>query len=110
MASNYGYQLTSRAVDDVNDIVSYLSVELGNPAAATGFMDLLQSAIAEIRAFPQSGPRVANEFLPSNQVRKIVINNYVMYYQPHPETEMISILRVVYGKRDINEILKKLEL
>lgn len=110
MASKYSYQFTLRARDDLDDIVHYISVELSNPPAATSFVDALQEAIETVRLFPESGSQVENEFLPDTSIRKTVINNYVMYYLPIEEEEVIQILRIVYGRRDMNEILRKLDI
>ncbi|MCD8321902.1 MAG: type II toxin-antitoxin system RelE/ParE family toxin [Oscillospiraceae bacterium] len=110
MASEYRYQFTLRARDDLDDIVRYISIELSNPAAAASFVGALQEAIHEACLFPTSGSRVENEFLPSINIRKKVIHNYIMYYSPNTTEEVIQILRIIYGRRDMDEILRQLDV
>ena len=110
MASKFGYRLTKRAESDLDGIVSYIAVELANPQAASDFVNKLQDNIEETRTFPENGSLVNNEFLKVENVRKKLVGNYIIYYLPDTEEKIIYILRIVYGKRNMNEILKKLEI
>lgn len=110
MAFKFGYRLTKIAESDLERIVSYITVDLANPQAAANFVDKLQNNIEETRAFPESGSLVHNEFLQVENVRKKLVGNYIMYYLPDIGENIIYILRIVYGKRDLDEILKKLDI
>ena len=110
MESKYSYLLTQKAEVDLDGIVSYLSLELANTKAASDFVDKLQDVIAETLLFPLSGSLVNNEFLPDTAVRKKVIGNYVMYCLPDLEQHIIYILRLIYGRRSVEEILRQLEI
>lgn len=110
MVSKFGYRLTKRAESDLDGIVSYIAVFLTNPQAASDFVDKLQDNIEEARAFPESGSLVHNEFLQLESVRKKLVGNYIMYYLPDMGEEIIYVLRIVYRKRNMDEILKKLDI
>lgn len=110
MASDYGYRLSSKAVADVEDIVTYLSVKLANPQAAASFLDKLEKTIQETQSFPHSGIAVQGVAFPDGIVRKKMVNNYIMFYLPDDEGQRINILRVVYGRRDFNEILRHMRI
>lgn len=110
MTSKFGYRLTKRAESDLDGIVSHLAVELANPQDASDFVDKLQDNIEEIRAFPENGSRVDNEFLQVENIRKKLIGNYIMYYLPDTGEKIIHILRITYSKQNITEILKKLDI
>lgn len=110
MVSKFGYRLTKRAESDLDEIVSYIAVELENPQAASNFVNKLQANIEEARVFPESGSLVHNEFLQVENIRKKLIRNYIMYYLPNRKEKMIYILRIVYSKRNMDEILKKLDI
>jgi len=110
MVSKFGYRLTKRAESDLDGIVSYIAVFLANPQAASDFVDKLQDNIEEARAFPESGSLVHNEFLHLESVRKKMVGNYIMYYLPDMGEEIIYVLRIVYRKRNMDEILKKLDI
>ena len=110
MVSKFGYRLTKRAESDLDRIVSYIAVFLANPQAASDFVDKLQDNIEEARAFLESGSLVHNEFLQLESVRKKLVGNYIMYYLPDMGEEIIYVLRIVYRKRNMDEILKKLDI
>ena len=92
----------------MDDVVQYIAVELANPKAASDFVDKLQSAIEEARSFPESGSLVINEYLPDTEVRKKLVENYILYYLPDSEQKTIFVLRIVYGRRNIDEILRQI--
>lgn len=110
MEFKWGYRLTQKADADLDSIVGYIAVELSNPKAASDFVEKLQAAIEETRLFPESGFPVMNEFVQNTEVRKKQIDNYVMYYLPDLTEKTIVVLRIVYGRRNMDEILRKLNL
>lgn len=108
MKSKWGYQLTQKADADLDDIVGYIAVELANPKAASDFVDKLQGVIEEICSFPESGSPIVNEFMPNTEVRKKLVDNYIMYYLPDFNEKVIFVLRIIYGRRNMDEILRTL--
>lgn len=110
MASKYQYRLSQKAADDLDGIVSYIASELSNPQAAADFLGRLEKVIDEIRSFPESGAPVNNEFLSNTKLRKKTVGSYLLYYLSVPETETVYIVRIVYGKRNMDEILRQLDL
>lgn len=70
----------------------------------------LQEVIEEAWSFPESGSPVVNEFVPTTEVRKKLVANYIMYYLPDSSEKMIFVLRIVYGRRNVDEILRQLNV
>ncbi len=110
MDSKWGYQLTQKADADLDDIEGYMAVELANPKAASDFVDKLQEVIEEAWSFPESCSPVVNEFVPATEVRKKLVANYIMYYLSDSAEKMILVLRIVYGRRNVDEILRQLNV
>lgn len=110
MESEYQYCLSQKAENDLDDIVSYITLELSNPTAASNFVNKLENVIEELRSFPESGTHVSNEFLTNTEVRKKLVGNYIMYYLPVPEEKTIYIIRIVYAKRNMDDILHQLNM
>lgn len=109
MGSKWDYRLAEKAAADLDSIIGYITVELANPKAASNFADKLQAAIDEVRSFPESGSLVVNEYLPATKVRKKLVGNYILYYLPDPAEKMIFVLRIVYGRRNMDEILRQID-
>ncbi len=59
-----------------------------------------------MRLFPDSGSPVENEYLTDKSVRKLLVDNYIIYYKVQSDEKIITIIRIVYGKRNLDEILK----
>ncbi len=108
MVSEFSYKLTTKAEADLDGIVSYIAVQLENSQAATGFLNKFQDAIHEACSFPESGSLVVNEFLPYKDIRKKLVGNYIMYYFPDMNAGTVYILRVIYGRRNLDEILREM--
>ena len=70
MESKFKYRFTQKTNCDLDNIISYIDVELSNPKAASDFVDKLLDAIEEICSFPECGSLVENEYMPKPDVRK----------------------------------------
>lgn len=106
MECKYSYRFTEKAEQDFDEILRYISVDLANPAAAQKLGRKMFEQIDMVRAFPESGAPVDNEFLADKTVRKLLVGSYVIYYKAHYDEKIISVIRIVYGKRNLDEILK----
>ncbi len=103
----YKYRFTGQAKNDLDEILSYISVELANSIAAVNFMIELEKSIEKICLFPEICPVIKNKFIYGTEIRKAIINNYLMYYTFN--NDINTILRIVYQKRDMNEIFENIE-
>ena len=106
-SEKYSFVITDKANTDLDEIVRYISIELANPDAASGFIDHFLEMVDNVCSFPESGSLVNNVFLPDSSVRHKVIGNYVMYYLPDDDLRACIVLRVIYGGRDLEGILKQ---
>ena len=106
MECKYSYRFTGKAEQDLDEILHYISIDLSNPGAAQNLGRKIFDAIDAVRAFPDSGAPVNNEFLSDKSVRRLLVENYIIYYKAHYDEKIISILRIVYGKRNLDEILR----
>ena len=109
MESNFQYQLSLKAKADLEHIVSYIAINLSNPKAASKFIDKLNNTIDVIYSFPESEIAIDNTFITKENVRMKTIDHYNLYYLPYLEEKMIYVLRILYNKRNISEILLQLE-
>lgn len=108
MEFEYSYRFTEKAAQDLDQILRYISVDLANPQAAKNLGQLIFEKIDAVRLFPKSGAPVDNEFLIDKAVRKALADNYIIYYKEHPKEKIISVIRIVYSKRNLDEILRNI--
>ena len=66
----------------------------------------LEEKLEEICKAPKTGRPVHNPYLKRDDVRRVLVKNYIAYYLIDEEEENIVVLRVVYSRRDQDKILK----
>lgn len=49
-----------------------------------------------------------NDFLSDRAVRCLPIEHYLLFYKPDPASRTLFILRIVYGRRSLDEIFREL--
>ena len=110
MASEYGYRFTEQAETDLSGILQYISEDLSDPSAATALGRKVFEKIDAIRHFLQPGMVVDNHFLTDHDVCCVLIDNYILYYKAIDAEKVVYIIRIVYEKRNLDEIRRELEI
>lgn len=110
MASECSFDFTKTAENDLDGILDYISVKLKNPSAARNFFIELNSNISELCSFPQTGELVENDYLKDKSIRKVPINNYLLYYKYNPQTKKIIIIRIIYGKMNPDKVMREFDI
>ena len=106
MASEYSYKFTERAEQDFDEILNYITEELKSPDAAVKLGKKIFENIETVCAYPETGMPVDNEYLSDKQVRRILVDNYIVYYKPIAAQETVFILRIVYGYRNLDTVVR----
>ena len=108
MLYNYHYELTARAVKDLDEIAGYIRDDLDNARAALSFLYDVKKCVQGLCSFPTSGERILADYLPDKNVRRKIIGNYILYYRVLKERELVRVLRVVHGSRNQDAVLQSL--
>ncbi len=103
----YNYIFTEKAAGDLDEIIKYIREDLSNPTAAKQFYEKVFDLIDKVREFPETGMIVDNEYIADREIHRLLIDNYIMYYKAEETGKRIVIVRIIYGKRNLAEILKK---
>ncbi|MGN0803920.1 MAG: type II toxin-antitoxin system RelE/ParE family toxin [Candidatus Coproplasma sp.] len=98
------YYFTEKAESDLEGILSYITNDLCSPMAARNLGRKIFESIDNVCLFPDSGVMVQNEFVKDAEVRRVLIDNYVLYYKQKDNN--VTILRIIYAKRNLDEIIK----
>ena len=109
MASDrYTYVLTESAEADVDEAFDYIANELVNPDAASAFADELEKKLEEICKTSKTGRPVHNPYLKRDDIRRVLVKNYIACYLIDEKTAKIVVLRVVYNRSNQDKLLKSL--
>lgn len=91
------------AIDDVNNILSYISID--NPPAAIEFINLIDIAISSLSEFPYKGVTPKDFHLKSKNYRMLIIDSYIVFYIVNDALSVIEIMRVLSGKQNYSSLL-----
>ena len=104
MASKYNFTL--KASQDLDEAFTYITVKLCNEDAAKKLFDKVNKTISDISEFPKMCPVIDNKLISRKDVRKAIVDNYILYYVYDESQKLVTFVRFVYGKRDQNDIIK----
>lgn len=102
----YNLEYLPVAHQDMVEIVRYISRELNNPAAADRLAVALIEAGDGIPAFPYANPVYIPIRLLKHEYRKLLVQNYLMFYWVDEEKKLVTVARVIYAKRDYELLLE----
>ena len=91
---------TPDAKHDVDLVVSYLSENLGTPAAAAKLLDGIEQLIKTLKTFPETHEFVRDELLAARGYRKALVGSYLVLYLVDERHGVVVITNVVHGTRD----------
>lgn len=105
MPQKYKLLISGDARRDLDEIFEYIAEELANPSAAVRLIDKIRSALDNVRAFPDSCPKINNELVRNQNLRKLIVDNYIVFYEIDNEQEQIVVIRVMYGMQNFFDVL-----
>lgn len=101
----YRTYITLQAEQQMLDIAHYIAVDLQNPDAAIHILDLFDKTIQSLQEFPQRSPLIEEETWRSHDIRRIMVQNYIMYFWINETSDEVQIIAVIYGKRSQRDAL-----
>ena len=100
MDNHYEVKVTRQAMEQMSEIVHYISKELLAPEAADKLLDKMKAAIVSLSVMPKRYALVEEEPWRHEGVRKIVVKNFLIYYWVDEENHKVQVTAVIYNKRD----------
>ena len=81
----------------------YIAYELGSRDTAERQVNRIRDAIKKLEKFPKRNPSVPYEPWASLGMRRLNVDNYVVFYLVDDSNERIEIVRIPYGAMDLNK-------
>ena len=104
--TNYHVQYSAEAVEDLRNIYQYIAVELQAPQAAQGQVDRIRKKIRSLSLKPTRFAAVEWEPWASMGMRKVPVNNYLVFYLVENADLTVTVVRIFYGGRNVEEIIR----
>ena len=102
----YEVEISEQADSDLRRIFEYIAFELQSPENASGQLNRLEEQILSLDMMPERYRKYEKEPWKSRGLRVLPVDNYVVLYIPNSEKKVVTILRVMYAGRDIDNQLK----
>ena len=97
----YTVQISSCAETDLREIYGYIAYELLSPPTAARQLQRLEDEILSLDQMPNRYPAYLEEPWHSRGLRVISVDNHLVFYVPDAATQTVTVIRVMYGGRDI---------
>ena len=99
----YEVEVSEQADRDLREIFEYIAFELQSPENAIGQLNRLEDA--NLDAMPKRYRKYEKEPWKSRELHILPVDNYVILYIPNSDKKVVTILRVMYAGRDIDNQL-----
>lgn len=101
---------TAGARRDLRKIYEYIAQDLSAPETAAGQVQRIMREIRTLDEMPMRFRLYEEEPWRSEGVRFFPVDNYLVFYLPEEPGNTVSIIRIMYGGRDIRRQLSELEM
>jgi len=101
----WSVSLTKRAATDLDQIFSYIATTLLEPETATRQVSRIRDSLLKLDHFPERCSLLAREPWQSQGLRYLVIDNYMAIFKLNEDQKAISIITIVYAKRNLRDLL-----
>lgn len=102
----YQLEFLPVAKNDIDHIIFYITNNLKNITASRKLRDLLIDSMDKILEFPYSCPVYSQVKRLKNEYRNFKVKNFFIFYIINEQDKIITIVRVLYQRVDIDRILE----
>lgn len=104
--TQFKVELTEPAVQDLEDILQYISGILREPNAAKNLLRAMQQEIAALHQMPERHPLIPDDILPGTAIRRLFVKNYTVFFTVDSASATVTVVRILYSRRDWRHLLE----
>ena len=105
MYKKYNIIIEKYAQKDLESIYNYICNNLVNKEAAIKLLNKINEKFDSIALFPKSAPLIINNYVKNKNIRKLLIDNYIAFYEVDDIKNEIRIIRIMYGMQNYIDVL-----
>ena len=102
----YEIEITLKAKQDLEEIYHYIAIDLKEIRIAENQLNRLERAIYSLDKMPERFRVYERELWRSRNLRIMPVNNYLVFYVSEHKAKTVTVIRVIYGGRDIPKQLE----
>ncbi len=108
MMKQYNVVYAPLALEDMESIYRYIALHLQAQPTAQKQINRIRQKIADLSIMPTKYAKVDWEPWFSMSIRRMTIDHYLVFYRVEEENELVTVIRILYGGRDIETLVKDL--
>ncbi len=105
MTASYKISYSVDALSDLREIFTYIADELLVPETAEAQVGRIRKEVRSLNLMPARYALVEWEPWHSMGMHQLPVNNFIVYYLVDEVEEKVTVVRIFYGGRDIEEII-----
>lgn len=94
-----------RAVNDLNEIVKYISYTLKEPEIAKRIYNSIKKHLLSLESMPYCHKLLDDELFRNMEIRKIPVENYTAFYFVNEKSKSVHIFRILHNRREWKNLL-----
>ncbi len=104
---SWSVEYTVTALYDLEAAYEYIAFVLFSPETAENQVNRIRKAVSSLDYMPEKHKIYDEEPRKSDGVRYFPVDNYLVFYRVVKEKNLVNIIRIIYGGRDISQQLSK---
>lgn len=109
MDKKYKIIIEKYAQKDIESIYNYICNNLVNKDEAIKLLNKINEKFDQIALFPKSASLINNDYVKNKNIRKLLIDNYIAFYEVDDTNKEIRIIRIMYGMQNYIDVLWKVK-
>ncbi|OUN21318.1 type II toxin-antitoxin system RelE/ParE family toxin [Pseudoflavonifractor sp. An85] len=105
---SYEVTLTPEAKRDLREIYRYIAVDLQSVQNANNQLGRLERHILNLNQMPERFRLYDREPWRNRNLRVMPVDHYLVFYIPDHQEKRVTVLRVMYGGRDVDALLQEM--
>ena len=101
-------QSTVNACLDLKNIYRYIADTLLEPVVAENQYSRIEKAVYSLDTMPERFRQYEKEPWRSRNLRIMPVDNYLVFYIVDNKNRIVTVIRIMYGKRNIEKELSRL--
>lgn len=93
------------AEKDLLSILAYINNILKEPAVARRILGSIREQVLSLNQMPERCPVVKDEPYSSMGIRKLLVENYIVFYFVDHESRSVHVIRILYNRRNWRDLI-----
>lgn len=96
----YKVVMSNQAEKELSNIITYINSVLLEPNIARNLLKKITDSISNLETFPEKYSLISDEYTIRENVRKCIVDNYIIIYGINLKLKQVEISHIYYARRN----------